>query len=35
MYRVLYFGMYHVTTQGVGECMINVHYYFYVPDVYR
>ena len=21
--------MYHVSAQGVGECMINVHYYYY------
>ena len=22
-------NMYHVSTQGVDECMINVHYYYY------
>ena len=22
--------MYHVSTQGVDECMINVHYYYYI-----
>ena len=22
--------MYHVSTQGVDECMINVHYYYYM-----
>ena len=22
-------NMYHVNTQGVDECMINVHYYYY------
>ena len=21
--------MYHVSAQGVDECMINVHYYYY------
>ena len=25
--------MYHVSAQGVDECMINVHYYYY--DVER
>ena len=22
-------NMYHVSTQGIDECMINVHYYYY------
>ena len=26
--------MYHVSTQGVDECMINVHYYYYYPETF-
>ena len=25
--------MYHVSAQGVDECMINVHYYYYYRDL--
>ena len=25
--------MYYVSAQGVDECMINVHYYYYKPNV--
>ena len=25
----IYVNMYHVSAQGVDECMINVHYYYY------
>ena len=25
----IYVNMYHVSVQGVDECMINVHYYYY------
>ena len=25
--------MYHVSAQGVNECMINVHYYYYYKEV--
>ena len=27
--------MYHVSTQGVDERMINVHYYYYLGDGHR
>ena len=25
--------MYHVSAQGVNQCMINVHYYYYYKEV--
>ena len=28
-YHSIYVNMYHVSTQGIDERMINVHYYYY------